>query len=238
MDAEAGGKKPLRQSSNKAQDIFNTYKKSEGGKDIPISEENEEQKRNDQNMDEQKQEKQEEQQVKQQETEEQVKEQEETEKEEKTSLEEIIKERDEYKERMLRTAAELENVRRRTAKEKQELIEYSNQQLLFKMLELLDDIEKANEAGKQSDDYEALLKGVEMIEQKAKKLFNESGVQKMEDPVGKEFDVDYHEAMMTMPSDEPEGTVVQVIQPGYMIRDKVLRHAKVVTSSGKKEEEN
>ncbi len=227
----------MRQSSNKAKDIYNTYKKSEEGRDIPITEENEEQKQDNQDMKKQKQEQTEEQQVNEQEVEQKETEQKEAEKEEKDTLEEIMKERDEYKERMLRTAAELENVRRRSAREKQELLGYSNQQLLFKMLELLDDIEKASEAGKQSDDYDALLKGVEMIEQKAKKLFNESGVSKMEDPVGKQFDVDYHEAMMTMPSDEPEGIVVQVIQPGYMIRDRVLRHAKVVTSSGKKEEQ-
>jgi molecular chaperone GrpE len=76
-----------------------------------------------------------------------------------------------------------------------------------------------------------------MIHQKALKVFENNGVKPMEDPSGTEFDVDFHEALMAMPSDKPQNTIVQMVQNGYMIQDKVLRHAKVVTSSGPADED-
>ncbi len=149
-------------------------------------------------------------------------------------LEELEKEKSEIKERLILKAAELENFRKRTMKEKQDMLEYANQNLLYKMLPLLDDLSNALQSAEYKSDYESLLQGVEMINQKAKKLFEEAGVTEMENPEGKEFDVDYHEAMMTAPSELPEGYVVQQVQKGFMIGDKVLRHAKVITSSGEK----
>ncbi len=144
----------------------------------------------------------------------------------------ILKERDELKDKLIRNTAEMENIRRRTAREKQDAIIYGNEKLLDKLLPVIDDLENAVEAGKKSGEGDALLQGVEMILKKALKTFEESGVTKMKDPTGEEFDVNFHEALMQMPSDQPEGHVAQVVQPGYMIHDKVLRHAKVVTSSG------
>lgn len=147
-------------------------------------------------------------------------------------FERLETERDELKEKLARRTAELENVRRRSIKEKQEMIDYANEKLLYKMLSIVDDLSNALKAGKDSRDYEALYQGVEMIAGKTNKLFEESGVKPMGNPVGKPFDVDFHDALMQMPSDLPEGDVVQEVQKGYMIHDKVLRHAKVVTSSG------
>jgi len=147
-------------------------------------------------------------------------------------IESLTKERDELKEQLVRKAAELENQRKRHLREKQEMLDYANQKLLYKMIELLDDINVAVEQGSNSSDYDALLKGMTMIRQKAYKLFEESGVKPMEDAVGKEFDVNFHEAMMITPSDLPEGYVVQTLQPGYLINERVLRHARVITSSG------
>jgi molecular chaperone GrpE len=148
-------------------------------------------------------------------------------------LEAAEKEKEETKEQVKRAYAELENFRRRSLKEKQEMIDYANERLLFKMLALLDDISNAIDAGKKSDDYEALLRGIEMIQQKTLKTFEESGVKPMELSVGKEFDFNLHEAIMMMPSDEvPAEHIVAEVQKGYMMHDKVLRHAKVVTSSG------
>lgn len=219
--------KPLRTSSNKARDIKDTYLKNEGksmkkeeSKQANIEEEiieNEEIQNDDD-----------------QETNQDSS-------DESLDLSEKIgkleAEKSELKEQVIRKAAELENFRRRTIKEKQELIEFGNEKLLFKFLELLDDINNAVDAGKKTTDYEALLKGLEMIHNKAEKLFLDAGVKQMDDPAGEEFDVDYHEAMMHVPNNEiPEGYVVQVIQNGYMLNDKVLRHAKVVTSAGKSNE--
>ena len=149
-----------------------------------------------------------------------------------SEMEELKKERDELKEQLVRKAAEFENQRKRHLKEKQELIDYANERLLYRLLEILDDMSAAVEAGNKSSDFEALLKGISMIQQKSMKIFGEFGVKPMEDPVGKEFDVNLHEAMMAMNSDKPEGTVLQAFQPGYMMHDKVLRHAKVITSNG------
>ena len=148
-------------------------------------------------------------------------------------VENLTKERDELKEQLVRKAAELENQRKRHLREKQEMLDYANQKLLFKMLELLDDINAAVDSGNNSNDYDALLKGLTMIRQKAHKLFEEAGVKAMPDATGEEFDVNFHEAMMTVPSDLPEGCVVQTFQQGYLLNDKVLRHARVMTSSGK-----
>jgi molecular chaperone GrpE len=144
----------------------------------------------------------------------------------------IVKERDEAKDQLKRMAAELENFRRRSLKEKQEMIDYANERLLFKLLQLLDDISAAIDARRQSSDIESLLKGIEMINAKTLKIFEEAGVVRMENPVGKPFNVELQEAMMHIPSELPEEHVVQEILPGYMIYNKVLRHAKVITSAG------
>ncbi len=147
-------------------------------------------------------------------------------------FEQLETERDSLKEKLARRTAELENVRRRSIKEKQDMIDYANEKLLYKMLSVVDDMDNALKAGKDSTDFKALYQGVEMIVNKVNRLFEEAGVKPMEDPVGKPFDVDYHDALMQIPSEFPEGVVVQEVQKGYMIGDKVLRHAKVVTSSG------
>lgn len=152
-------------------------------------------------------------------------------------LNDLEKERDELKDQLMRKAAELENVRRRTQREKQDLISYANERLLHKLVEILDDMEKAVDAGRDNDDYKALYQGIELIKSKSFKLFEEAGVKPMEELVGSEFNVDFHEALMHIPSEDiPEGHIVQVVQNGYILHDKVLRHAKVITSAGKQEE--
>lgn len=149
-----------------------------------------------------------------------------------SKFEEIAKERDDLKEQVKRIAAELENLRRRCIKEKQEMIDYANERLLFKMLPLIDDMESAIEAGKKATDVNSILTGIEIIYNKVLSTFEEAGVKQMENPMGAEFDVNFHEAVATTPSDLPEGYIAFIIQPGYMMQNKVLRHAKVVTSNG------
>ncbi len=226
-DNQSKSAKPLRTASNTAKDLENTYGKSMGVKNIPISSGD----KDDVTVTEEL------------EKETMEKEQQSEEKMEKSSQEEpdnanqkvdeLKKENEELKDQVKRMAADLENFRRRSLKEKQELIEYANDRLMFKLLPVLDDLDKALESGKKATDYDALLTGVGMILQKTIKLFEEAGVKPMEDPTGKPFDYDLHEAVMVMPSDIiPEEHVIHEVQKGYMIHDKVLRHAKVVTSSG------
>ncbi len=144
------------------------------------------------------------------------------------------RENDLLKDSLVRKTAEMENMRRRTIKEKQELIEYANEKLLAKLVEIPDLIKQALVAANSSTDFDSLKTGVEMIYQKTLSLFEEAGVRAMSDAKGKEFDYELHEALMHTPSNDiAEGHVIQVVQDGYTFGDKVLRHAKVITSAGK-----
>ncbi len=147
-------------------------------------------------------------------------------------IESLQKDNVELKEMSLRKIAELENFRKRSIKEKTDLIDYANEKLLSNFVEILDDLNSAVSVSSNSDDTGSLKKGLEIIYNKAKKMFDDAGVTPMAFDEDTIFDVNFHEALMMMPSEKPEGTVVQVLQNGYMIKDKVLRHAKVITSSG------
>ena len=156
--------------------------------------------------------------------------------------EEIIasleKERDELKDAVLRKTAELENMRRRVLKEKNELIQYANQSLFQKLLPLMDDFENAIKSGKTSQDFNSLMQGIEMIYNKAVKIFEESGVKKLDIKEGEPFNVEYHEAILKMPSENfEEDAIISVAENGYIYHDKILRHAKVITSAGKSQNE-
>lgn len=157
-------------------------------------------------------------------------------------IEELKQENAALKDKLIRKTAELDNVIKRCEKEKLDMLTYANEKLLLKLLDLIDDLDKAVEAGKESHNPDTILTGVEMIHEKAKKFLEDEGVKQMNSAVGQPFDVNLHDAMVSMPSEHPEGTVVQEIQKGYTYRDKILRHSKVITSSGeqndKKDENN
>ncbi|MFN4985197.1 MAG: nucleotide exchange factor GrpE [Ignavibacteria bacterium] len=138
----------------------------------------------------------------------------------------------EWKELAIRRLAEVENIRRRTNLEKQELLLNAAQHTITKMLPILDDLHAAIEASRTTKDADALVQGIGMIYAKTVKIFEESGVHVIEAEPGELFDVDKHEALMHTPSDHPEGSVIQSVQRGYVLHDKVLRHAKVITSAG------
>ncbi len=156
-------------------------------------------------------------------------------------IESLKKENEQLKDKLMRKTAELDNVIKRCEKEKLEMLDYANEKLLVKLLDLVDDLAKAVEAGKESHDPETIITGIEMIYDKALKLLESEGVKPLESAVGKQFNVELHDAMVSMPSEHPEGTVVSEVQKGYSYKDKVLRHSKVITSSGNgdvKEENN
>jgi molecular chaperone GrpE len=138
----------------------------------------------------------------------------------------------EWKELAIRRLAEVENIRRRTNLEKQELLIHAAQHTIAKMLPILDDLHAAVEASRTTKDSDALIQGIEMIYAKTAKIFEESGVHVIEAATGDVFDVEKHEALMHTPSDHPEGSIIQSVQRGYLLHDKVLRHAKVITSAG------
>lgn len=231
-------RKPLRPtSSNKANDLHSAYLNESGIREIPITEKiddnNIENENNPEEVDLEK--------VK------DIKKKQKTKKHDKkvnaeieelkASIQDLENEKNELKDQVMRKTAEMDNMRRRSLKEKNEMIDFANQRLLMKLLPLLDDFTKAIESGKSKHEFESVMQGIEMIYQKMQKVFEESGVKPMEDAIGKPFDVDFHEAVMQMPSDDvEEGNVIQVIEPGFMFFDRVLRHAKVITSSGKQEE--
>lgn len=146
--------------------------------------------------------------------------------------EKLANEVEDLKDQLLRKVAEFENFKKRTLKEKQDLIQFANAQLLFKLLDLVDNIEKAYNSAKESQDYEALLKGIDLIFQQANKILQDEDVSPIPIEIGDDFDVNTQDALMTINSELPEGKVAMILQKGYQIKDKVLRHAKVAVSQG------
>lgn len=147
---------------------------------------------------------------------------------EKDSSELLAEEKDRY----VRLFAEFENYKKRTARERMEYFQSANQDMMISMLAVLDDFERAlKEIAKNGN--EADLKGVELIYQKFKNKLAEKGLKPIEVNAGDDFDVDVHEAITQIqaPSPELKGKIVDVIETGYRLYDKVIRFAKVVTGS-------
>ena len=141
------------------------------------------------------------------------------------ALEEKLKEQED---KNLRLRAEFENFRKRTIKEKAELIINGAEKTVQAMLPVVDDMERALDNAQKSDDVEALREGMDLIYKKLMKALEGLGVKPI-DAVGKEFDVDFHEAISMVPGmgDDKKGKVIDCVQTGYTINDKVIRHAKV-----------
>ncbi|GGG62161.1 nucleotide exchange factor GrpE [Epilithonimonas arachidiradicis] len=138
----------------------------------------------------------------------------------------------EEKDRYIRLYAEFENYKKRTLKEKNEFYQYASKDLMTSMLGVLDDFERAlKEIAKNGN--EADLKGVELIYQKFRNKLVEKGLNPIEVNVGDDFNVDFHEAITQIPAPSPElkGKIVDVIETGYQLHDKVIRFAKVVTGN-------
>ena len=150
------------------------------------------------------------------------------------SAEEILKQQlADANDRFVRLMAEFENFRRRNAKEQLELIETANGKLLEKLSEVQDNFERAFASENKAKDLEAFEKGMQMIYNQFAKVLTDAGLEQI-DPTGKEFDPNLHEALMQQPSEtSPEGHVVTVVQKGYKLKNKILKTAKVIVSSGK-----
>jgi molecular chaperone GrpE len=139
----------------------------------------------------------------------------------------------EAKDKHLRLLAEWDNYRRRTVKENFDLIALANAKLLGKLTDVLDDLNLAFDPKHKSEKPEDMEKGMRLIYNKFKNLLNEEGLVEV-DPLGQEFDPNLHDALMQQPSETvPENHVSQVLMKGYKAKDKILKHAKVIVSTGK-----
>lgn len=148
-----------------------------------------------------------------------------------TQLEAAQKETEELKDKYLRLSAEFDNYRKRTLKEKAELIKNGGEKAITSILPILDDLERALQNMEKWDDVKAMHEGIDLIYQKFLKGLSQQGLEKME-PIGENFDTDYHEAVALIPASEEsqKGKVLDCVQTGYKLNDKVIRHAKVVVA--------
>ncbi len=146
--------------------------------------------------------------------------------EEKDPLDAALAEIENLKSQMLYKQAEFENYRKRTIKEKAELILNGGEKTITAILPVLDDFERA--LADKTDDPKAIKEGMELIFHKFVKTLEGLGVKKIE-TADKDFDVDYHEAIAMVPGmgDDKKGKVIDCVQTGYTLNDKVIRHAKV-----------
>lgn len=149
--------------------------------------------------------------------------------EESNQLQKLQSEVEELKDKYLRQAAEFDNFRRRTAKEKIELISTAGKDVIGSLLEVLDDSERAEKQLKNAQDLEALKEGFRLVFTKLRTTLQARGLKAMES-IGTEFNPDIHEAITEIPSPSPEmvGKVIDEVEKGYYLNDKIIRFAKVV----------
>lgn len=138
----------------------------------------------------------------------------------------------ELNEKYLRLYAEFDNFRRRTQKEKADLIKYGGEEIILSILPVVDDMERALSHHKDAKDHKPLQEGLDLILQKTKSILTAKGVQPME-PKGEAFDPELHDAITNIPatSDDMKGKVAEVVEKGYLLNGKVIRHAKVVVAN-------
>lgn len=142
----------------------------------------------------------------------------------------------ELEDKFLRKVAEFENYKRRAENDQFNLITYGAESFIVKLLPVIDDLERSLQHIDTANDSESIKKGIKLVYEKLVKVLEEQGVKKMES-VGKPFNVDYHDALMQRKDENVEAhTVLEEIEPGYIYREKVIRHAKVVVSEDLSEE--
>jgi molecular chaperone GrpE len=156
----------------------------------------------------------------------------ETKKEEKAKevKQELTKEEKfaELNDKHLRLFAEFENFKKRTAKERMDLYKTAGESVLTALLPVLDDFERSIKANQKQED-----EGVVLIYNKLKSILETKGLKAMEDPIGQELNTDYHEAITNIPapSDDMKGKIIDVVEKGYFLNEKVIRYAKVVVAN-------
>jgi molecular chaperone GrpE len=140
--------------------------------------------------------------------------------------------------KLLRKAAEFENYKRRSENDQFNLINYAAESFIFKLLPIVDDFERSMEHIDDIENSTAVKEGIKLVYEKLLKLLNEQGVKKMQ-AKGEPFNVDYHDALMQRKDDSvPSHTVLEEVESGYLYRDKVIRHAKVIVSEESSSDDN
>ena len=134
----------------------------------------------------------------------------------------------ELNDKHLRLFAEFENFKKRTAKERMDLYKTAGESVLTALLPVLDDFERSIKANKKQED-----EGVVLIHNKLKSILETKGLKAMQDPVGEELNTDYHEAITNIPapSDDMKGKIIDLVEKGYFLNEKVIRYAKVVVAN-------
>jgi molecular chaperone GrpE len=146
-------------------------------------------------------------------------------------IEELLKENANLKDQLLRFAAEFDNFRKRVERENRNLVEHTVADIISRLLPVLDDLERSIQATEAKEDENPLLEGVKLVHKNFVKSLTDMGLEPMQS-VGKEFNPDKHDAMMQMKVEgmEPHLVVDEHVK-GYLFRDKVIRHAKVIVSA-------
>jgi molecular chaperone GrpE len=149
-------------------------------------------------------------------------------------VEELERERDEYLDNLKRVAADFENYRKRAARDQQSLVTRAHERLVKELLPVLDDLERALQAAEEHEEAK-LEEGVELVARSLRDALTREGLVEIE--TDGPFDPHVHEALLSQPSEEEEeGSVIQVLQKGYRLGDRVLRPARVVVSQGAPQE--
>jgi molecular chaperone GrpE len=145
-------------------------------------------------------------------------------------IQQLENEIEELKDKILRKSAEFENYKRRTENDQLNLLVYAAESFISKLLPIIDDFERSIKHLESTNDIDPLKEGMTLIYDKFIKLLEDQGVKKFESR-GKPFDVNYHEAVLQQKADNvPSHTVLEELECGYLYKDKVIRHAKVIVS--------
>jgi molecular chaperone GrpE len=141
----------------------------------------------------------------------------------------LKKEMAEINDKYLRLYSEFDNYRRRTSREKLEMAKTASESLIVELLPVLDDFERAIKSAEESKDCDAVKDGMTLIYNKFNSILQKKGLSSI-DAVGKDFDTDYHEAIsyLPAPSEEEKGKVIEQVEKGYTLQEKVIRYAKVI----------
>ena len=157
------------------------------------------------------------------------------------NLEDLVKERDELKDKLMRSLAESENIRKRALKDRQDAEVYAVSKMSREILSVFDNLQRALDLAEDILDEKSLpmIEGLELTKKDLLEIFKRNKIEKIEPISGDKFDPKLHQAMMEAPSDEIEkGHILEVLTVGFLIGDRLLRASNVTVSSGQKEKED
>ncbi len=152
--------------------------------------------------------------------------------EEQHEVDELTK----WREMAMRTAAEYDNYRKRCVKDREEFTKYANRSLLEELLPVIDNFEMGMQMAAQQGTDSMMYIGMSMVQKQLADFLAAQGVETIEAAPGQEFDHNLHEAIMSEPSDQPEGTIIRILRRGYNLRGRLLRPVNVVTAAPREEE--